>query len=227
MQMTTELGVNRSGMAVAPKKTNEKMLENIELTKPARGDEKDLAEVRSEFGAQAEPVGSLPEPKQEGLKALFMDKLGERLAFERSGTRLYDALMAKCKASGSKAIPDKELQHLRDEEMMHFALVGAAIQSLGGDPTAQTPCADVIAVASSGFMQVLTDPKTTPAQSLHAVLVAELADNAAWDELIVLADELEMDELSKQFTEAQQQEREHLETVRKWHEQLTLAQANA
>ena len=64
--------------------------------------------------------------------------------------------------------------------------VGAAIQSLGGDPTAQTPAADVTGVEGMGLMQVLTDPKTTVAQALHAILVAEMTDNAAWEELIEL-----------------------------------------
>src|SRR3954468_16735745 len=124
MQTITEVGMNHSGMDASP--TAEEMLENTELTKPKRGDERALAKIRDEYLAEAEPVGSLP---QAGPMALLMDKLGERLAFERSGTRLYDALLGKCKAAGAK-IPQKELQHIRDEEAMHFALVGAAIQSL-------------------------------------------------------------------------------------------------
>ena len=61
-----------------------------------------------------------------------MDKLGERLAFERSRTRLFDALMVKCAADASKIVPANGIKHIRDEEAMHFALVGAAMQSLGG-----------------------------------------------------------------------------------------------
>jgi hypothetical protein len=37
-----------------------------------------------------------------------------------------------------------------------------------------------------GLMQVLTDPKTSVAQALHAILVAEMPDNVAWEELIEL-----------------------------------------
>ena len=143
MRPTTEIGVNRSGIAIAPEAAN-KMMENSKLTKPPRGDETTMAEVRIQYARDADPVGSMPEPKEAGLKAVLMDKLGERLAFERAGTRLYDALMAKCKASKSSLVPMKELKHIRDEEAMHFSLLGAAIQSLGGDPTAQTPGADVL-----------------------------------------------------------------------------------
>jgi hypothetical protein len=91
----------------------------------------------------------------------------------------------------------------------------------------QTPCADVAGVESAGLVQVLTDPKTTLAQSLHAILVAELTDNAAWDELVVLAREMGNADMADQFAGAQQAEREHLQTVKQWHQELTLADAKA
>ena len=130
--------MNQSGMQTAPE-AGRAMLENIKLTKPNGGDERDLAKIRLQYAKDADPVGSLPEPQQSGMTAVLMDKLGERLAFERAGTRLYDALMVKCAADGAAGIPAKDLKHIRDEEATHFALIGAAIQSLGGDPTAQTP----------------------------------------------------------------------------------------
>ena len=208
--------MNQSGMLTADD-GGEKMLENIELTKPPRGDETDLAKIRLEYARDAEPVGTIPEPDQ----SLLMDKLGERLAFERAGTRLYDALMVKC--NGSRIVPAKELRHIRDEEAMHFALVGAAIQSLGGDPTAQTPAADVAGVEGMGLMQVLTDPKTTVAQALHAILVAEMTDNAAWDELIELTMQAGNDDLVARFTKARESEAEHLEKVQGWYKAASMA----
>lgn len=204
--------MNQSGMLTA-EDGGEKMLENIELTKPPRGDERDLARIRLEYAKEAEPVGTIPEPNQ----SVLMDKLGERLAFERSGTRLYDALMVKCAADASRTVPANEIKHIRDEEAMHFALVGAAIQSLGGDPTAQTPSADVAGVEGMGLMQVLNDPKTTVAQALHAILVAEMTDNAAWEELIELTSQAGNDELVARFTQAREHEEEHLEKVQGWY----------
>ena len=206
--------MNQSGMQTAPD-GGQAMLENTELTKPRRGDETDLAKIRLEYAKDAEPVGTIPEPMQSGMTAVLMDKLGERLAFERSGTRLYDALLVKCAAS--KTIPSKEIKHIRDEEAMHFALVGAAIQSLGGDPTAQTPSADVAGVEGMGLMQVLNDPKTTVAQALHAILVAEMTDNAAWEELIELTSQAGNDDLVARFTKARDNELEHLEKVQAWY----------
>lgn len=217
MQSATEIGTNHSGMDISP--TADEMLENTELTEPTSGDERGLAKLRGEYVSQAGPVGTLPQA--EGPLILLMDKLGERLAFERSGTRLYDALMVKCKAAGAK-IPPKELQHIRDEEAMHFALCGAAIQSLGGDPTEQTPCADVAGVEGMGLMQVLTDPRTTVAQCLHAILVAEMTDNAAWEELIELTPPTGNDDLIARFQKAQENEADHLEKVRGWYKAATM-----
>jgi len=236
------IGKNRTGVQMSPIDI-EKMLAAMDtkLAKPSSsGDESELAKLRASYIAEADPVGSVPPPvtmkgaAKSGMKMLkgerpqvLLDKLGERLAFERSGTRLYEALINKCEASPDSGIIDLgRLKHFHDEEARHFALIAECMEKLGADPTAQTPCADLAGVESMGLLQVVTDPKTTPAQSLHAILVAELTDNAAWDELIVLADELDMDELSGQFAEARDNEREHLETVRQWHEQLTLDQAS-
>jgi len=225
MQLTTEVGMNHSGMVIAP--DSEKMLENTELTKTNGGDETDLAKLRLQYAKEAEPVGSLPEPQQTGVARVLMDKLGERLAFERAGTRLYDALMVKCAADASKIVSSKEIKHIRDEEAVHFALLGAAIQSLGGDPTAQTPCADVTGVEGQGLMQVVNDPKTTVAQALHAILVAEMTDNAAWEELIELTEQAGNEDLVARFTKARDEEQEHLEKVQGWYKQATLATAEA
>ena len=208
--------MNQSGMLTAPD-GGEKMLENTALTKPARGDQTSLARIRLEYAKDAEPVGTIPEPTPPGMAALLMDKLGERMAFERSGTRLYDALLVKCAGDRSRTISAKEIQHIRDEEAMHFALIGAAIQSLGGDPTAQTPCADVAGVEGMGLMQVLNDPATTVAQALHAILVAEMTDNAAWDELIELTGQVGNDDLVARFSKARDNEMEHLEKVQGWY----------
>ena len=65
-------------------------------------------------------------------------------------------------------------------------------------------------------MQVLTDPRTTVSQSLNAILTAELTDNADWEMLIDLADELGHDDLSDQFTEAFTNEQKHLVNVQTW-----------
>ncbi|HYD56620.1 MAG TPA: ferritin-like domain-containing protein, partial [Burkholderiales bacterium] len=157
------------------------------------------------------------------------DKLGERLAFERGGTRLYDALIGKCALpqEGPEVVSLEKLRHFREDEAQHFALVRDCIVQLGGDPTAQTPCANLAGIEAMGLMQVVTDPKTTVVQSLHAILVAELADNAAWEELVMLAREMGQEEMAARFEEAAGHEREHLDHIKAWHLEATLQEANA
>ena len=67
-------------------------------------------------------------------------------------------------------------------------MLQAAIEQLGGDPTAVTPSANLQATAAHGIQKVVVDPRTTLLQ-LEAALVAELTDNACWEALIELAQE--------------------------------------
>jgi hypothetical protein len=147
-----------------------------------------------------------------------MDKLGERLAFERTGTRLYDALISKHEAFGSfTGGPSKaDLAHIREQEFQHFTMLQAAIEQLGGDPTAVTPAANLSTTASQGIPQVIVDPRTTLLQSLEAVLIAELADHACWETLVELAQQAGEKNLGQQFAQARATEQEHLHKVRTW-----------
>lgn len=54
------------------------------------------------------------------------------------------------------------------------------------------------------------------AESLNAVLIAELTDNDGWVMLIKLADRIGQDKIARRFETALQQEQEHLQTVRRW-----------
>ncbi|HEU4621898.1 MAG TPA: ferritin-like domain-containing protein [Burkholderiaceae bacterium] len=204
------------------------------------GHEDDAVTLRGERIAEAEAVGSIPIPttitgattttmaKLTGQRPeVLIDKLGERLAFERSGTRLYDALLVKCETmqGTSPAIPLDELRRFRDEEAEHFKLVVQALESLGADSTAQTPSADVIGVTSLGVLQTISDPRTTVTQSLNALLTIELTDNAGWELLIDLAEQTGHLELIPDFQNALQNERTHLVTIRGLVRQATLTEA--
>jgi tRNA isopentenyl-2-thiomethyl-A-37 hydroxylase MiaE len=146
-----------------------------------------------------------------------VEKLAERLAFERTGTRLYEAIIGKAESLAEKSAPRiDELEKIHDEELRHFHMVKDYIEKLGGDPTAETPSADVVGVASSGLLKVITDPRTTIPQSLQALLVAELADNDGWSALIKLAEGFNQDEMAADFRQALQAEERHLTQVRSW-----------
>jgi rubrerythrin len=120
----------------------------------------------------------------------------------------------------------QRIQEIRDEEARHFHLLRSAIEKLGGDPTAQTPCADVTAIESMGLMQVLTDPRTTFAQSLHAILVAELTDVDGWTLLTRLARAEGHEDMANDFEAAHEAEETHLVSVRQWLTELTEAEAS-
>ena len=111
--------------------------------------------------------------------------------------------------------PD-QVEGIRDDELRHFAELKDAIESLGGDPTAVTPCADVAGVAAAGVVKVLTDPRTTLSQCLDALLMVELADNDAWVLLADLADGSGQKEMADRFRVALAEEDEHLILVRGW-----------
>jgi rubrerythrin len=231
MNQNATPGPNLTGVAAAPQRSQEMLTGMEEFPPSSEGSAEDLALVRMAYAKEAEPLGSVPllaPAKGRGKSAakalkgeqllLFMDKLGERLAFERTGTRLYEALVSKHDAFGSfTGGPSREaLEHIRQEEYQHFTLLQSVIEQLDGDPTAVTPSANLHATAAHGIQMVIVDPRTTLLQSLEAILMAELADNACWEALIELAQEAGKDTFVQQFQEALGNEQDHLDKVQAW-----------
>jgi hypothetical protein len=231
MNQTATLGTNLTGITAAPQRSQEMLAGMEEFPPTSQGSVQDIAQVRIAYAQLAEPLGSVPLPPTLKGKAeaavqaikgenptLFLDKLGERLAFERSGTRLYEALVSKYDAFGSfTGGPGRDdLEHVRQEEYRHFTLLQSAIEQLGGDPTAVTPSANLQTTAAHGIHEVIVDPRTTLLQSLEAALIVELADNACWEALIELAQEAGEDALVQQFQEALKNEQDHLAKVQAW-----------
>ena len=251
----TSTGLNRTG-AISSEIRTQAMRDAVnELAPPLAIDLEPIRAQRMAYVREADAIGSIPAPAswkgmvKSSLKILgggnpdvLLDKIGERIAFERGGTRLYDALIAKYEVvskmengrlppasavvlsdGGGALVTQLEgetalqtLTRIRAEELAHFHLLANAMAALGGDATAQTPCADVIATASSGLMQVVADPRTTLAQSLNAMLTAELTDNAGWELLSELADRAGENDLAGGFLGALAEEQEHLIIVKSW-----------
>ena len=218
---------NRTGMQTSPELAEE-LMEGASAAAPSSdGGPEEIAEYRAEYIAEGFPIGSMPTmpgseeetaDEEEAGTAVLLDKLSERLAFERMGTRLYEALYNKCETLGETTPGPtlEQIQEIGSEELEHFLLINDTIAGLGGEPTVESPCADVIGVASMGIMQVLTDPRTTVAQCLSAMLTAELTDNAGWELLIELAENLGYDEMKTEFETCLQHEERHLSNVRNW-----------
>ncbi len=240
MEDPTKLGQNRTGLQMSPLHSEAlltsardaaAMLESVEPDQP---EALLMAELRREYVNEAEALGSVPPPGtvSGALKAgagmitgkrlqVFIDKVAERMAYERGGTRLYDAALVKVAALATGTpVTLERVKQIRNQEAEHAELLRQALTDLGADPTAQTPCADLVGVQSMGLMQAVTDPRTSLAQTLSSLLAAELIDVASWEMLSRLARSMGREDLAERFDEALEQENEHLTTISGWYEGL-------
>ena len=101
------LRINRTGIMVNPDLSAE-LIQGTKETTPTSEDSDEIRVERAEYVSEAPPIGSYPvvvdgeraaeseetETPAESM-ALLLDKLSERLAFERQGTRLYEAFIQK------------------------------------------------------------------------------------------------------------------------------------
>lgn len=225
----TDIGRNRTGIGTSP--IHSKEMEAAARQAPLTGKAAEFDSLRTEISRIAPPIGTVPPPATikgmakasakalQGLSAsTFIDKLAERLAFERTGVRLYEAIIATMPAShiAQGTLTSDALQEIRDEEVQHMQIVREALEALGADPTAQTPCADLAGVQGLGLVQSIADPRTTLTQRLSSVLVAELTDNDGWNMLIEISENMGTSDLSERFRRALTQEQDHLKKVRTW-----------
>lgn len=228
MTKAAKLGHNMTGAQMSPEDTQTMLDYTQRRPADVPGSAADLKQAREQMNREHERIGSVPVPgSAKGmLKSTFdkmlgndpellMDKLGERLAYERTGVRLYEALIAKaqaCEGHGVELVPT--LQQIRNDEQAHMFLLINAIETLGADPTAMTPGADVVGVLGSGALKVITDPRTNMAQALDAILTIELADNAAWEMLIKLSEQSGHPKIASSFENALVEEERHVNTIR-------------
>jgi len=230
-QTHAELGLNRTGVATSPRLTEDMLEGTSEFTPSSIGDDRQIGLERGDYAREADPLGSVPPPLtgkgmlKTGATALkgesptqLIDKLGERLAFERTGTRLYEALVSKHDALGGfEGGPSREdlVRILRDEHA-HFQMLKQALEKMGADPTVMTPSADIHATMTKGVLEIAVEPRTSLAQSLEAALLAELADNDCWMALHELALQAGEKDLAEAFSMALSEENLHLTMVRTW-----------
>jgi len=241
METQTPLGMNHTGIQMSPLNAAEMQVGVDKLGPPINAERGDM-EIRQSYADASEGLGSVPPPGtlkgvvKSGVDLVtgkrpqvLVDKLGERLAFERGGVRLYDTLLLKCRAMPDLLAPDEvqTLMLFRQQEQEHLRLVVQALEKLGADPTAQTPCADLVGVQGMGLVQAINDPRTSLVQSLGVVMDAELIDNAGWEMLMELARAAGHEEIARSFMPALQQEAQHLAQVTALVKRLTLADAGA
>lgn len=229
MSEAVDMGMNRTGSDLRPGKSKEAKAAAQNFSPDHISRVNEMAEMRKTAIQEADPVGTVPPPgtlkgvAKTGLKIIqgknattFVDKLGERLAFERSGFRLYQALIEKVEAKAGTDLDRTldRLRHFQTEEANHFFMLMDCFKKIGADPSAMTPSADLGGVASEGLLQIITDPRTSVPACMQALLTAEMVDNAGWELLIELADDMGDDEMVLLFTDALREEKEHLEGIK-------------
>jgi len=150
-------------------------------------------------------------------KAKVIDLLTERLHFERAAVKLYDAILAKMQRSNDPSMGRLfgPMQDFRDEEKTHEEWLTDQIRALGGDVDADTEMSKLVETESEGIGKVVLNGDPSVAHSFHALLTAELVDNAGWQLLIQLADEADDAEARKMFKKFLHEEEEHVIFVRR------------
>lgn len=156
----------------------------------------------------------------------LIDLLGERLALERIVVRLYDKLLARMSANQDPWIRGRvrEMQVHRAEQQEHAEWLEAQIRALGGDPHELAQRARLLPIEAMGIERLLLAEERPIMELLHALLAAELADNAGWDLLCELADEAGDREARRELKKRLREEEDHLFFVRETVARLAAAE---
>ncbi len=230
-------GLNKTGVQMSPILTKE-MLRGVEslMLSEQNNSYEGFDALRTASIQTAEPIGSIPLPLtlkgvfKTGIESvtgknasLYIDKMGDRLSFERAGVRLYDAILRKCRNPPTDVPKEvvERLEEIRDQELKHMLLLKKSIEEIGADPTAMTPSADVSGVINMGLVQTLNDPRTSMAHCLGALLFLELSDNESWDALIELTESMGDMDSSQLYRAIKLEEDKHLIDIRRFHRAAT------
>src|SRR5205823_7155498 len=127
-----------------------------------------------------------------GAKSLWrgLGLIYYRLALGGGGVKLYATVRARVLSSGDPWVKEvmAQIQQNRDEEKEHEEWLEEQIRALGGDDHAPSEKSILVQTEAEGIEHVvMRDPNLL--HDFHALLTAELADNAGWELLVELASE--------------------------------------
>ena len=143
-------------------------------------------------------------------RSKVVELLIERLAFERATIKLYDTILEKLRPRGGPYASVKaHLRHIREEEKAHEDWLEEQLQTLGGDAHVET---DRSLLVRREWRRIEEDAggDQEPADLFHALLNAEVIDNAGWELLLELADRAHDGEAREAFQQRLHEEQEHL-----------------
>ncbi len=155
-------------------------------------------------------------------KTKVIDVLTERLAFERAGVKLYDRVLQVMRGAGDENVARMlpEMEEHRNQEKEHEEWLEEQIRSIGGDAHTETDKSRLITRESKGIEEVVMSDAELP-HLFHALLAAELVDNAGWDLLVQIADEADDSEAKREFKKRLHEEEDHLLLLRKAMQKLS------
>ena len=177
MKQTATVGTNRTGVAVAPERLQEMLSGMEEFPPSAQGNAQEIAQVRIAYAQLAEPPGSVPlPPTLKGKIATTVQAIKEEQfsswTSSGSGWRSSGRARASMKPWSRSMTPMAASRAARAGTISSTCcrntgatMLQAAIEQLGGDPTAVTPSANLQATAAHGIQKVVVDPRTTLLQS--------------------------------------------------------------
>ena len=145
-----------------------------------------------------------------------IDLLNERLAFERTGVRIYDRMLLRMRLSEDRDVQRMvdRMQRYRDQEREHEEWLEDQIRGLRADDHVPTEKSVLVLAETQGIERVVhRDPRLD--HDFHALLAAELADTAGWDLLVRIAHEFGDREATREFRQRHREEQEHVLFVRK------------
>jgi ferritin-like protein len=148
-------------------------------------------------------------------KNKLIDKLLERWIVEKTAFELYGLAAERARLLGNRQGLVVRLEEIRRQEKDHEEMIEEVVRALGGELDRNLPSVQVAQREASGLLEVLRKPDAQLPHVLHALLTAELVDNAGWDLLIELGNQAGLGhETMRRFRLAFDAEKDHLATIR-------------
>jgi rubrerythrin len=146
-----------------------------------------------------------------------LDLLTARLVHERGSVKLYEKILAKMNATGSDDTQrmQRKMSELRGEEQEHVEWLESQIQAAGGDAHGQSEMSRLEETEASGVEKIVLEGDEPLPRMFHALLLAELGDNAGWDLLANLAAEAGDRDAKRAIRQRLHEEEVHLLFVRR------------
>lgn len=157
-------------------------------------------------------------------RSKVVDLLMERLTFERASVKLYDRVLERMIDSDNPEVQRmlQAMREHREEEKEHEEWLEAQLRALDANPHGESELSRLIETESMGIEEVVLHSGAQLPHLLHAMLAAELVDNAGWELLVQLADEAGDKAAKKGFKKRLHEEEKHLLFLRKVMERLNL-----